>query len=108
MAWRQLGDKPLSEPMMVWCTDAFGFNLLAFFCSCKHYVYVDVTGHTVTRGEDGYTDSTAPTQLFPDADITAELGTTDMAHINGDQVSQEWIRGLTHWPQGILNQILGM
>ena len=27
MAWRQAGDKPLSEPMMVWFTDAYMCHL---------------------------------------------------------------------------------
>ena len=55
---------------------------------CKHYVYVDISAYPIAHGEDGWTseDKGDLAPLYPDDSITSELGTTNMAYLNEDQV----------------------
>ena len=60
---------------------------------CKHFVYVDLSAYTVIRGETGYTrtgGSQDSTQVFPDMTVNEDLGVTDMAYLDRDQVRNNY------------------
>ena len=63
---------------------------------CLHYQYPDLVGYPFVPGVDGYVYVDQERQnvvLYPDQNVTTELGTRGMAHLNPDQVRDACFRG---------------
>ena len=63
---------------------------------CLHYRYPDLVGYPFVPGVDGYVYVDQERQnvaLYPDQNVTTELGTRGMAHLNPDQVRDAYFRG---------------
>lgn len=70
--------------------DAVTHGMSCNLYRCLHFVYVDASSYSIAEGENGYSTrgtEREPTQMFPDQDTCKELGTTNMAHLNSEQVS---------------------